>query len=153
MLRILAAAVLCVVGGSFAAQAQASPEGYWVDEDNSFVVEVARCGAHLCGEIVGLQPSDAHQLDVRNSDKTKRQRSWCGLDVMGNLKQSPREAGKWEGGWVYNPKDGKTYSSEMRLDGPDRLKVRGYVLGPMFGKNLNLYRENSVTFRCPDRRS
>ena len=152
MLRILGAAILCFVGGSFAAQAQPSPEGYWVDEDNSFVVEVSRCGERLCGEIVGLHPDDLNKTDVNNSDKNKRQRSWCGLDVMGNLKQS-REAGKWEGGWVYNPKDGKTYSSEMRLDGPDRLKVRGYVLGPMFGKNLNLYREGSVTYRCPDRQS
>ena len=152
MLRILGAAVLCIVGGSFAAQAQSSPEGYWIDEDNSFVVEVSRCGERFCGEIVGLSPDDASRRDVNNSDKSKRQRSWCGLDVMGNLKQSS-EAGKWEGGWIYNPKDGKTYSSEMRLEGPDRLKVRGYVLGPMFGKNLNLYREGSVTWRCPDRQS
>ena len=153
MLRHLGAALLCVVVGTEGAGAQTSPEGYWVDEDNSFVVEVSRCGERLCGELVGLQPSDAHKLDVRNSDKAKRQRSLCGIDVMGNLKRSPGEHGKWEGGWVYNPKDGKTYQSEMRLDGPDRLKVRGYVLGPLFGKNLNLYRESSVSYRCPQRSS
>ena len=34
--------------------------------------------------------------------------------------------GKWEGGKIYNPKNGKTYKCSIWLDG-NNLKVRGYV--------------------------
>jgi uncharacterized protein (DUF2147 family) len=147
--RFIVAAVIAAAGAfSTAAVAQSSPEGFWVDEDGSFVVQVFRCGAELCGELVGLQPDDVNRLDTENTDRSKRQRPWCGLDVLGDLKPSTREAGKWEGGWIYNPKDGKTYSSEVRLGGPDRLRIRGSVLGGLLGKNLNLVREQGMTWRC-----
>jgi uncharacterized protein (DUF2147 family) len=148
MRRYLRAALLSVFIGPPAAFGQHVPEGFWVDEQNIFVVEVFRCDQRLCAELVGLTPAVTARLDERNLDKAKRQRALCGLNVMGDLKESLRETGKWEGGWIYNPRDGKTYLSELRLDGPHRLKVRGYVLSPIFGRNLTLYRENVVTYRC-----
>jgi uncharacterized protein (DUF2147 family) len=148
MFRILGIAVFTIVAAAWSVPAQGSPEGLWADEDNSFIIEVARCGERLCAEIVGLQPEDENKLDTKNTDRSKRDRPWCGLDVMGNLKPSTREPGKWEGGWIYNPEDGRTYSSEVRLDGANRLRVRGSVLGGLLGKNLNLYRAGAVTNRC-----
>ncbi|HTF80193.1 MAG TPA: DUF2147 domain-containing protein, partial [Cytophagales bacterium] len=33
----------------------------------------------------------------------------------------------WEGGNIYDPKTGKTYSAEFTLEGNDVMKLRGYV--------------------------
>ena len=37
-----------------------------------------------------------------------------------------KKGDKWEGGKIYNPKNGKTYKCSIWLDG-NNLKVRGYV--------------------------
>jgi uncharacterized protein (DUF2147 family) len=140
--RFLAGCAIATVATfTLPAVAQQSPEGYWVDKDNSFVVQVYRCGNELCGQLVGLIAEDLNRRD-------KRGRPWCGLPVLGELKASTRETGKWEGGWIFNPEDNRTYRSEARLIGSDRLRLRGSVLGGLFGENLDLVREQGVTMRC-----
>jgi uncharacterized protein (DUF2147 family) len=127
-----------------------SPEGYWLT--NGFVVRISQCGTSFCGELVGLNRSDrpdAVRLDGRNKDLGQRTRPLCGIDLLGGFRPSKREANKWEGGWIYNPDDGKTYSSEVRLQGPNMLKARGYVLVPLFGRDITLLRESTPTARCP----
>ena len=41
---------------------------------------------------------------------------------------------KWENGTIYDPKSGNTYSCTMELDGPDKLKVRGYIGISLIGR-------------------
>jgi uncharacterized protein (DUF2147 family) len=132
------------------AATEASPEGYWLTK--GFVVRISQCGSAFCGELVGLNRSsrpDDVRLDSRNKDPSQRTRPLCGMDLLGDFQPSKREAGKWEGGWIYNPDDGKTYSSEVRLQGPNTLKARGYFLVPLLGRDITLVRESSPTARCP----
>ena len=42
--------------------------------------------------------------------------------------------GKWSGGRIYNPEDGKTYKCKLTLQDDGTLKVRGYVGLSIFGK-------------------
>ncbi len=42
---------------------------------------------------------------------------------------------KWIGGKVYDPENGKTYDSILKLNG-DSLEVRGFIRMPMFGKSV-----------------
>ena len=42
------------------------------------------------------------------------------------LQQGPETKDKWEGGKIYNPKNGKTYKCTIWLEG-NNLKVRGYL--------------------------
>jgi len=67
--------------------------------------------------------------------------------VLGNFVPSSK-AGAWEGGWVYNPENGKTYKSVMEFVGGGTLKVRGYVLVPLFGRNETLTRVSAPARRC-----
>jgi len=47
-----------------------------------------------------------------------------GLEILKNFKY--KGTNEWTGGRIYDPKNGKTYSCNMRLEG-DTLKVRGYI--------------------------
>jgi uncharacterized protein (DUF2147 family) len=127
-----------------------SISGYWVTEDRAWTVHIARCGGGFCGKIVGLGASpraDVLRTDSQNPDVTKRSATLCGLRVLGGFVPS-RKAGAWEGGWIYNPENGKTYTSVMEFEGGGILKVRGYVLIPLFGRNETLTRVSAPARRC-----
>ena len=82
--------------------------GKWVTEGGDSQVEIYQNGDQLCGKIVWLKKGDG-QLDVHNPDKSMR-----------------KKGDKYEGGKIYNPKNGKTYKCSIWLEG-NNLKVRGYV--------------------------
>lgn len=127
-----------------------SPAGYWVTEDRAWTVRIAGCGVGFCGRIAGLGASpraDVLRKDIQNPDVTKRSAALCGLPVLGGFVPSSK-AGVWEGGWIYNPQNGKTYQSVMEFQGGDTLKVRGYVLIPLFGRNETLTRVSAPARRC-----
>ena len=42
--------------------------------------------------------------------------------------------GAWKGGRTYDPENGKTYRSSMKLGGDGSLRVRGYIGIPLLGR-------------------
>jgi len=125
--------------------------GFWVTPDGSWVVEITPCISGFCGQLVGLNKSaspTALRLDAHNPDPAKHDRPLCGLLLMGSFKPTKGDAGKWEDGWVYDPQSGETYSGRMWLDGPFRLKVRRYLIIPLFGRNETFTRETGSINRC-----
>ena len=96
--------------------------GKWVTEGGDSQVEIYQNGDKLNGKIVWLQKGDG-QLDVHNPDKKLQSRKLIGVNILKGL---TKKGDKYEGGRIYNPKNGKTYKCSMWLDG-DQLKVRGYV--------------------------
>jgi uncharacterized protein (DUF2147 family) len=65
-----------------------------------------------------------NRKDTNNKDPKLRERSLVGTVLMWNLRL---ESGKYVGGYVYNPEDGRTYRIEAKLAGTDALDVRGYL--------------------------
>ena len=126
-----------------------SPDGYWVMR--GYVIQVERCGAGICGQLVALKPGRNPQTayDRKNPDPQRRTQLLCGLKLFGDFRQARNDRAKWEGGWIYNPDDGRTYSSEFRVEGPNALRVRGYFLTPIIGKSVILTRETVPQSRCP----
>ncbi len=106
-----------------------SPVGVWYDDTGKGAIEISPCGERLCGRIFWLKEpaaADGQPLtDVFNPDPRLRQRSICGLQVIGDLKLQPN--GAWDTGWIYDPKEGKSYDVEIKLRTPDRLQVKGYL--------------------------
>jgi uncharacterized protein (DUF2147 family) len=138
-----AAALLCVGSGGASAD-ESSPAGFWVTPEGGAVVEIAACPSGLCGHLVGLRADHAANevmVDNRNPDPSKRNNPRCGLMLMGSMKPAKSEPGKWEDGWVYDPESGNTYTGYMRLDGPNTLKLRGYVGISLFGRTETWTRE------------
>ena len=111
--------------------------GTWATDEDKSHVEIAPCGLKFCGVIVWLkEPLDddgKRKHDANNPDKNLRDRPIVGLPLLVNFVAST-EGNVWEGGTIYNPEDGKTYSCTLTLLNSETLKVRGFVGLPLFGK-------------------
>jgi len=103
--------------------------GVWLDDTGQGAIEISPCNDRLCGRIVWLRdPVDKAGkplTDGLNPDARRRQRPICGLPVIGDLKR--QQAGFWDEGWIYDPKQGKQFDVELKLRSPDALQVMGYM--------------------------
>jgi uncharacterized protein (DUF2147 family) len=120
----------------------ASPIGFWKGQDATF--EMFESGGKLSARIVALsEPKTAEgkeKTDIYNPDPKKRNHPIIGLVfISGFTKKSDT---RWENGTVYDPKSGKTYSCFMELQGPDKIKVRGYIGTALMGRNYIWTRAN-----------
>ena len=113
-----------------------TPIGLW-DTGESHV-EIYECGELLCGRIVALdEPLDENgkpKVDDNNPDPALQTRPILGMDLVAGF--SRKSDAKWEGGTIYDPRDGKTYKCKMTLKSDGTLKVRGYVGVSLFGKTV-----------------
>jgi uncharacterized protein (DUF2147 family) len=109
----------------------ASLEGtQWRTASGSGIVRFERCdGARLCGSIVRvLTPGQAGATDANNPDPALRSRPVQGLRILSGFNETSH--GVWTGGRIYNPEDGRSYRSELRIGRDGRLQVKGCV-GPI----------------------
>ena len=65
--------------------------------------------------------------------------------MAGSLKPVKGSTTKWEDGWIYDPDSGSTYTAEMHLEGPDTLKLRGYLGISLLGQTQVWTRESGET--------
>ena len=138
--------LVCVALGlpALAWSAAPSPVGWWLLQDGTAVVRIEEAGGRLSGRTVWMKEpnyptGDAQgragkpQLDDLNPDPAKRERKRLGLQILWGF-GPPDDKGVCEGGQVYNPRDGKTYSGTISMIGKDRLELRGYMLVSLIGK-------------------
>lgn len=122
---ILALALVGIAGAALA-----GPEGTWLTEGGKSHVEIRLCGEEFCGAITWLrEPHDEDgsvKLDKNNRDEALRSRTILGLKLLSGF--AAHAEGPWEGGRIYNPENGKTYRSKLRLKDADTLRVSGCVL-------------------------
>jgi uncharacterized protein (DUF2147 family) len=109
--------------------------GVWGTQGMNAKVTMARCqdpgGAELiCGTITWLwEPFDRAgqpKTDSENPDARLRNRSLIGVKILSGFRRKTSD--KFDGGMIYNPEDGRTYDSTLRLQGPDTLVVEGCFL-------------------------
>jgi uncharacterized protein (DUF2147 family) len=103
--------------------------GRWVTAEKDAVVNIGKCGKAMCGAIekfLVLPKGGNDQRDVNNSDPAKRQRKLIGTPILFGL--TPDSA-LWRG-QVYDPKTGRTYTSEVRRKDARTLEVKG-CFGPL----------------------
>ena len=127
--------------------------GLWVDhregDKRKVAVWIEDCDGLLCGRIYwqkkplsGGQP----KLDRHNPDTALRDRPLCGLRILTGFRRT--KEGTWSAGHIYNPNDGRTYSSTLQLEPDGSLRVRGYVGLPLFGKTVEWVRPQEALERC-----
>ncbi|MDX2287617.1 MAG: DUF2147 domain-containing protein [Hyphomicrobiaceae bacterium] len=133
--------------------AEPGAAGVWYDDTGRGAVELRPCGGGLCGYVYWLRdPINAEGKPLRdryNPDAAAQQRPICGLQVIGDLAAQPD--GSWDGGWIYDPKVGKTYKVEVRQQGPDTLTVRGYLSIKLMGKSYSWSRAPKDLPACDGR--
>ena len=111
-----------------------SAVGVWRNEDATF--EIFQNQGKLSGKIIALKeprtPEGKEKLDVHNPDPSKRERPIVGLVFMSGF--SRKSDALWEDGTIYDPKTGNTYSGSMELEGPETIKVRGFIGISLMGR-------------------
>ena len=96
--------------------------GKWLTESGDAKVEIYEAGGKINGKIIWLQKGP-ETTDSHNTDEKLRSRKLMGVNILSGL---TKKSEKWEGGRIYNPKNGKNYKCSIWLDG-NKLKVRGYI--------------------------
>jgi uncharacterized protein (DUF2147 family) len=138
-----------------AAAAEPSPEGFWLTEGKSGVIEIFRCpgGNTLCGRLAWfrIRPDDPNPqaLDLKNPDPAKRNRSLCGLTFMYDFKSVAPTT--WEDGAIYDPENGRTYHARITLQGDGALRLRGYIGISLIGRSEVWTRYSQPVPSCPTR--
>ena len=103
----------------------------WLTANGSGIIRLEACGRQTCGRIVGPGPKadkNAPTTDAKNPDPKLRSRPIVGMAILTGFTAGPD--GKFTGGQIYDPTEGKLYRSEFRLKRDGKLEVKGCV-GPI----------------------
>jgi len=111
-----------------AAVAQPAPHGVWLTASGNLQVEIAPCRDALCGVAVKVLANNS----MAHAGAAAAPPPQVGLKILSDLK--PASTGTWRG-HIFNRENGKTYDCIVEPQGADALKVRAYVVLPLFGKD------------------
>ena len=106
-------------------------EGDWLVQGGSAKVRISPCTARpdrLCGVFTWLKSEKPGQpvLDAANPSPKLRGQRLVGSTFIRDFRRV--ETGRWTGGKIYDPDEGKTYDSKMRMNPDGTLKLEGCVL-------------------------
>ncbi len=99
---------------------------YWSPKKDA-KIEIYLKGQQYFGKFISAATA---RKDIKNPAKDLQGRSIIGLEFLTSFVY---DDGMYNGGEIYDPETGKTYSCKMSLDG-NKLKVRGYVGISLFGR-------------------
>lgn len=123
---------------SFSAIGQSADDvlGLWLTDDGKARIEIYKESGKYSGKIVWLKepnnPNGSPKLDKENPDSELQKKPIIGLNLVKGFTFNDDQ---WEGGEIYDPENGKTYSCRIRLKS-GKLEVRGYIGAPMFGRTV-----------------
>ena len=135
--------VVAIGLGLFAAMAhaQATPAGLWktIDDETKkekSLIRVTEAGGVFTGKLEKLLDPSAKPdavCDLCSDDR--KDKPIVGMTLVKGVKQSDSDKGRWDGGEILDPNNGKTYKVRLTPgEGGKTLAVRGYIGAPMLGR-------------------
>ncbi len=110
--------------------------GKWLNNGGEAHIQIYKKGNNYFGKLVWLKkPNDEAgkvKVDIKNPDVKLKNRPILGLEILQDLKFAD---GEWEGGTIYDPKSGKTYSCKITANGNDKIDLRGYIGFSFIGRS------------------
>jgi uncharacterized protein (DUF2147 family) len=142
-LAIGLAVALCFVISSAYAVSPDAILGKWWNQEKESQIEIYKADGKYFGKIVYLKepayPANDPEgmggqtkIDRKNPDVNKRNVPLIGLLMLWDFSNTGDNL--WENGFIYDPRDGKTYKCKMTLESPDILNVRGFIGVSLFGR-------------------
>lgn len=128
-----------------------SPVGFWKTIDDvtgkpQSILEIkALANKKLIGKIVkGFpKPGEENKKLCTACEGARHNQPMIGMVIMEDLTHSKDNL--WKGGHILNPNTGKTYHCSIQLiEHGQKLKVRGYIGLPLFGRTQVWIRTTSV---------
>ncbi|MEM9987872.1 MAG: DUF2147 domain-containing protein [Pseudomonadota bacterium] len=105
--------------------------GQWFTPNHDSIIDIYDCGNQTpCGRVAWIEPDpkgDMGAKDVHNQDESLRERPILGMILLEGFEKS--DAG-WQNGSIYNPENGKTYRSHLKVLEQGQLQVKGCI-GPI----------------------
>jgi uncharacterized protein (DUF2147 family) len=122
--------------------------GNWLTEHHDGIIEVslAADGTHQ-GRIAG--GNAPQRLDSHNPDESKRDRPLLGQFIVKGMKYDGE--GKWSGGTIYDPDNGRSYKCRWELLDAARLQVRGFIGFSLLGRSQVWTRYQGTSMTLPPR--
>ncbi len=77
--------------------------------------------------------------DIKNPDPKKRNTPGDKIVLMWGFEYDAAKD-MWVNGEIYDPCHGKTYKCRLNFESDTKLKVRGYIGAPAFGKSMYWYK-------------
>lgn len=99
---------------------------YWSPKKDAKIEIYLKAGLYFGKFVWAATP----RKDAKNPNKSLQNRDILGLEF---LTKFVYDDGVYNGGEIYDPETGKTYSCKMSLEG-NKLKVRGYMGISLFGR-------------------
>ncbi len=137
---------LAVVLGYFLTSSAQSPAdqilGEWLSPKRDSRVLIYKDGDKYSGRIVwgtGGPPNDS-----KNPDPSLRARPLVGLVILTDFRFDESNE-IWQDGAIYDPREGKTYSCKMSMNGVDELNIRGFLGISLFGRTEQWARLKDTT--------
>ena len=114
--------------------------GKWLNQEGTSHIKIFKAtngsfAGKFFGNIVWLKEplkNGKPKVDDLNPNPAKRNVPLLNLQILKDFVYDAEDK-EWEDGTIYDPKNGKTYSCYMTLDGA-KLNVRGYVGISMIGR-------------------
>ncbi|MFL9836829.1 DUF2147 domain-containing protein [Flavobacterium sp. ST-75] len=128
------------IAGIFSAGAQVTGKWKTIDDETGeakSIVEIYEKDGKVYGKVVEiLNPAkkDAKCTKCKGSDKDK---PILGLVIIKGLE---KDGDEYTDGDILDPNKGKTYSCTIKLDGEDKLDVRGYLGFSFIGRSQTWHR-------------
>ncbi len=118
--------------------------GIWWNEEKTSKIKIEKAEGKYIGTIVFIVPENYENgeppKDDENPDKSLRDRSLLGLQILKGFEYSPKKE-EWKNGKIYDPDSGNTYDCYAWLESDDLLKLKGYVGGIRWlGRSSEWYR-------------
>ncbi|WP_342645675.1 DUF2147 domain-containing protein [Mucilaginibacter sp. CSA2-8R] len=131
----LITALLFVVNAN--AQTADAIVGKWINPSGEGQIQIYKKGNLYFGKLAWIKEPDDKatgkpKTDVNNPDKSLQSRPILGLELLKNFKFDGDDV--YEGGTIYDPKSGKTYSCKMTLN-DNKLKIRGFIGISLLGRS------------------
>lgn len=138
---IIGPCLMILTLGLFCAHAQsekaAEPYGLWLTENKRSAIKVMKCEENpneICGKIAWIIDGGM-QYDTENPDESLRGRPMCGIKILKGFEQAKNSPEKWRDGKIYKADEGDMYTASLTVLGEDKMRVRGYIGIPLFGKS------------------
>lgn len=117
------------------AQTDALEKNLWYNDEKTAKIQIYKAVDHkFYGKIVWLKTPEENgkpRTDIHNPEKKRQNDPLLGLVILRGFAKEGENG--YEGGTVYDPKNGKTYKCIMTAKG-DKVDVRGYVGFSLIGR-------------------
>jgi len=122
------------VAGVFSAQAQVTGKWKTIDDETGkakSIVEIYESNGKLYGKVVEILNPAKKNAKCDKCEGADKGKPVEGLVIIKGL---TKDGNEWTDGDILDPTKGKLYSCTLKLDGKDKLKVRGYLGVSLLGR-------------------